>query len=101
MAPGAHLSFQERYGGGIKTRLWPPWSAVPIIVSDTLEQVFPVGEGDRVTVNTEMVPEVLLAPKVLPEPLVRPVGQFEDLVEEEGDHVEKEEVEGEVLRRCP
>ncbi len=65
------------------------------------KEIVPVGKGDAVTHDAEVVPEVLLAPHVLPEPLVGPVGELEDLMEEEGEHVEEEEVEGEILHPMP
>ena len=77
MVPCTHFLFEKQYRGAIKGRSWPPWSAMPVIVSDTLEQVVPVGEENRVTVHAEVVPEISLAPQVLPEPLVDPVGQLE------------------------
>src|SRR5208282_502591 len=72
-------------------------SAVPGVMDNAEEEIVPVGKDDAVTHYAEVVPEVLLAPQMLPKPLVGPVGELENLVEEEGEHVEEEEVEGEIL----
>lgn len=48
-------------------------------------------------VHAEMVPQVSLASQLLPEPLIGPVSQLEDLVQKEGEHIEEEEVERQVL----
>jgi hypothetical protein len=42
-----------------------------------------------------------MVPQVLPEPLIGPVGQVEYLVQEEGEHVEKEEIAGEIAYAMP
>jgi hypothetical protein len=44
-----------------------------------------------------MVPQVSLAPQFLSARLIEPVGQFKDLVHEEGEHIQEEEVEREVI----
>ncbi len=47
--------------------------------------------------DPEVVPEVFLASQSLAEPPVQVVGKLEDLVHEEGEHVEKEEIKGEMI----
>jgi hypothetical protein len=44
-----------------------------------------------------VIPEVPLAAQLLSASLVEPVGQFKDLMHEEGEEIQKEEVEGEML----
>lgn len=44
-----------------------------------------------------MIPEVLLAPELPPALLRERIGEFENLVHEKSEHVQEEEVEGEVF----
>ncbi len=58
-----------------------------------------VGERENVEGRPEMVPEVSLAPELRPELLIDDISQLENLMHEEGEEVQKEEVEGKMRWR--
>ena len=66
---------------------------------DSSYERLPIGEDEQTDRHPEVVPEVLLAPELSSALLIEPIGEFEYLMHEEGKHVEKKEVEREML--CP
>ena len=57
----------------------------------------PVREDEAPHKHPQVLPEAPLGPQLLPARPVEMIGQLEDLVHEEGEEVQKKEVEGKML----